>query len=546
MLADLRRAAGASPHAAGCAVSHGLGLHLGLLVRWRLASCGLSFREDVSSFGEPESMISAEWGHSSPSRETWEVDASGAGSLLEGDDEEVMLLSGWVRTGAWLRPDAPIAFEDAAAPPPGDAAAGCVACAASDVAVLWPADSCRPAVVLRIRLTGGSLDATLHACPDTGVARLLALRVGGDDEAWAFSRDGSLCVHTTGSGARNLYRTDGRGAPPVCEPLFRPPIGSLTSLAGGSFVSGEPSRVPIERSGSGHTLISMHVNGVSGLAILDTGASGLIVSRRAGDAAKCSAFGSVHVSGAGDRVAARWRRADSVRVGPLVLHRPLLLEMETLGLVWGASGPVIGIVGFDLFRRAIVDMPPSPAAHVFIYPPDHTFDLQPPLPWLTCVMGANVPHLWCTWHGCATPELLMVDSGAGGADAILHRRTCERLNMSAVGTFTGTTSLRGVTASSDSRRVGVAAAAPAPPPVATSRRRIDFLELLPGRTAAPGAQGAVRLEPVDTLLLATEGLFDLAPSMSGVVCNPLLGRCRVVVDLMRRRIAVVREAAQAG
>jgi hypothetical protein len=550
-------------------MAHGRGRHLGLPVRWRLhAAPDGSFFEEVSS-----SPVTFCWGYAAPSDALWECDHQGAGAHLELDDREVVLLSLWVRTGYWLRPAAAAQLdiwlddeaaddedtllgeggeeEPGVAPDAGAAAAGT-----------------RVRLCLRLR-AGGRMVARLAVNPVTGRAAVLRMRVAGDAEVWTFgaacgaSGLPALVVHTAASGARDIYRTDGGRAPgPLPSSLFSPPPGSLDSLAGGSYDVSRPSRVPVERSRSGHTLVRVALNGVdAGLAILDTGASGFVISRAAADAAGLDAFGEVYVSGVGDKIAARFRSAATVRVGPLTVHSPLLLEMELKDLVWGASGPCIGIVGYDLFRRAVVDMPPPPACHVELHDPRAWAQSAGEREgatwrWLTVAMVANVPHAYARWHGAegtpadAGPELLMLDSGAGGADAIFHARAVARLGLGGVGTFAGTSSIRGVSGSApapprrtlaaagaSSGTTAVAAVAAAPTP--TQRRQLEWLELLPSADAASRGPGSVRFRGVESLMLGTLGAFDLSEHMSGVVCMPLLARCRVVCDLLRRRVAFV-------
>jgi hypothetical protein len=390
--------------------------------------------------------------------------------------------------------------------------------------------------------------------------------VAGDAEVWTFgSYDAAsglprVTVHTAASGARDLYRADGARAPGALPAsLFEPPTGSLMSLAGGSYDASISHIVPIERSRSGHTLVRVHLNGAdAGLAILDTGASGFVISRAAADAAGLESFGEVFVSGVGDKIASRFRRAASVRVGPLTVEHPLLLEMELKDLVWGASGPCIGIVGYDVFRRAVVDMPPPPARHIELHDPRSwtqeesgsraQADASHIWRWLSVALVANVPHCYARWHGAeggagGAVELLMLDSGAGGADAIFHARCVARLGLTQVGTFAGTSSIRGVSGSAPAapRRPSAASAAPggATP---TQRRQLQWLELLPSGDVA--AQGGVRFQGVESLLLGTPGAFDLSEHMSGTVCMPLLARSRVVCDLLRRRIAFVGPAEE--
>jgi hypothetical protein len=372
------------------------------------------------------------------------------------------------------------------------------------------------------------------------------MSIAGDTEGWAFGGWSpvhplpAVFTHCCASGARDLFRTDGvlrcAQLPSSC---FQPPPGSLESTAGAEWSAAEPSpfRLPVERSRSGHLLVRITLDGAhSGLAILDTGASGFVVSRAFADAAGCAAFGEVFVSGVSQKMAARYRRCASLTLGPLRFAAPLMLELELANLVYGASGPCVAIVGFDLFRRAVVDFPPSPAGHVTLSPAA-CYSPQPALPWVACSLLSSVPHVWCRWAGLppGTAELLLLDTGAGGADSIFHARSCARLGLREAGTYQGESSITGVTASTPPRAaMGLALAKPE----ATQKRQLDWLELLPAR----GRQAPVRFEgPVEVLLLGQKAQFDLSEHMAGVVGTSLLCRTRFVCDYGRRRVAFVEE-----
>ena len=75
------------------------------------------------------------------------------------------------------------------------------------------------------------------------------------------------------------------------------------------------------------------------------GASGLVIEPAAADKLGLPAFGELHVAGIAGRVPCQYRRASSLTVGPLTMARPLFMEMALGGLVRGAPGPVIGIIG---------------------------------------------------------------------------------------------------------------------------------------------------------------------------------------------------------
>ena len=300
------------------------------------------------------------------------------------------------------------------------------------------------------------------------------------------------------------------------------------------------------------------------------------------------------MSGVGTKIRSRYRRAAFARVGPLRVERPILLEMELTGVaratpprrpprppgaapLWrrppapltraprqvaGASGPVVGIVGYDLFRRAVVEFPPAAKAvtsgpepaSILLHCPA-AWAASPPSPpprWLALAIISNVPHLWASFAARGPddapvetgPELMMLDSGAGGSDAIFHARAVERLGLSGVGAYSGASRLVGVSASGEAR---------ASAGVSTQKRVLPAITFLPGpgdsRTVAAGgvvqeggprdAAAQVRFERIETQLLQLTAAFDLSEHMAGVICMPLLARRRVLLDLGSRRMAFV-------
>ena len=82
-----------------------------------------------------------------------------------------------------------------------------------------------------------------------------------------------------------------------------------------------------------------------GYFIVDTGASGFVVETSAADALNLEAFGVVHVTGMAGKIKGKFRRADTFQLGPLQIKNAVMMEMPCGGLVTGAPGPVIGIVG---------------------------------------------------------------------------------------------------------------------------------------------------------------------------------------------------------
>ncbi len=83
----------------------------------------------------------------------------------------------------------------------------------------------------------------------------------------------------------------------------------------------------------------------SGYFIVDTGASGFVIEPTAADKLNLESFGEVHVTGMAGKIKGKFRRAEVFQLGPLEVKDAVMMEMNCGGLVTGAPGPVIGIVG---------------------------------------------------------------------------------------------------------------------------------------------------------------------------------------------------------
>ena len=57
------------------------------------------------------------------------------------------------------------------------------------------------------------------------------------------------------------------------------------------------------------------------------------------------------------QIPAQFIKARTWSLGPLTIAHPVMMTMDLRGLVRGGPGPVIGIVGYDIFRRAVVELP---------------------------------------------------------------------------------------------------------------------------------------------------------------------------------------------
>ena len=436
----------------------GEGRNLGMPVRWCLRHDGASFVEEA--VGPELSYVS---GHSSDAPDVWETDFSGYTQSSQLDDREALLAS-WVRTNWWAHPDAGDALELTLG--------RCTDAERADAAV----EHDEAVVCARVR-DGGVIVARIFVSTREWTPTRMTVRVCGDEERWVFQ---NWNAHTRSGTAHRTDRADGAdgadGASPglvypgkttltgasggkqefraggvranagASAAFFRtpaPPIGtpgrhpdrvsstpSRANRGGVTFDSRLPPEVCVERARSSHVLVRPEIDGVDvGPFILDTGASGLVITGRAAETLGLRAFGEVFVSGVAGKVPCRFRRAGSLTLGPVTVDAPVFMEMDVGGIVSGASEPVAGIVGFDAFKSSVLEVGPG-GSPVRLYDPA-TFVAPAAWRWRSLLMVSNVPHVAADFAGAPNGEarVFMIDSGAGGADCIFHARAVEELGL---------------------------------------------------------------------------------------------------------------------
>lgn len=658
LLSKVRAALGVS----GAADAHdsamiwGEGENLGMPTRWCLRHDGARFLEEA--IGPELSYVSGcdyvvLTGDESLTQKhqntVWETDFSGYTQVLALDDREAALLFGWTRSHFWCKPSArkwlrlEILYDD-------------------DILDDSDDDDSDSDETIRIgaRLNDGVLNATIFIDAKTYLPKRMTARVCGDTEKWTFdewapledfvspksgedsnpppydSSGKSSSKRTVASGAmypgltvlegsaggKQTFRvTRARCNSGATNPdaFYRAPFfstepstetstkKSANKLAGGvSFAPGVAPEVVIERARSSHVLVRPLIDGVDvGPFILDTGASGLVITKAAAArVADCASFGEVFVSGVSGKVPCRFRRASNMTLGPIVIDSPVFMEMALGGIVSGSVEPVAGIVGFDAFKSAIVEVGPG-GAPVRIYDP-RTFKPDANWAWHAIALVSNVPHAFATFSTVDDEDededetsssseadfdgsvnrgpkkssaVFMIDSGAGGADAIFHKRAVEALGLRrlmpppAGGGARGASRVRGV-GGSDGESSGAtrayrgelrwleldkvsaptrlddetalsadANAKPFSPSTSTSKRS-KSREKKKAKSERPAKKKGTggRFENLNVLLAADAG-FDLSEHSVGLICANVLNTRRVVYDVPNRRVAFLVDGA---
>lgn len=562
----------------------GEGRNLGMPVRWCLRHDGASFVEEA--VGPELSYVS---GHSSDAPDVWETDFSGYTQSLQLDDREAALLASWVRTNWWAHPDAGDALELTLG--------RCTDVERADAAV----EHDEAVVCARVR-DGGVIVARIFVSTREWTPTRMTVRVCGDEERWVFQ---NWNAHTRSGTAHRTNRVEGaNGADGASPGLVYPGKTTLTGASGGKQefrvggvrpnagasaaffrtpatpigtpgrhpdrVSSTPSRanrggvtfdprlppeVCVERARSSHVLVRPEIDGVDvGPFILDTGASGLVITGRAAETLGLRAFGEVFVSGVAGKVPCRFRRAGSLTLGPVTVDAPVFMEMDVGGIVSGASEPVAGIVGFDAFKSAVLEVGPG-GSPVRLYDPT-TFVAPAAWRWRSLLMVSNVPHVAADFAGAPNGEarVFMIDSGAGGADCIFHARAVEELGLRRLlppadgGGARSSSRVRGVGGSGGESSGATRA----------YRGKLEWLRLretgesgtgsgtgeetsaessTSTSTSTPKLDGGL-FENLSVLLAADAG-FDLSEHSCGLICANALNSRRVVYDVPNRRVALL-------
>lgn len=230
----------------------------------------------------------------------------------------------------------------------------------------------------------------------------------------------------------------------------------------------------------------------------------------------------------GGRLLCQFRRGQQLTVGPVTIQRPLFMQMSLSGVVAGAPGPVTGILGYDIFRRCVMELPPSShdsanaPFNLTLHDPS-TYTLTPRLNyrWQPIVMIANLPHvevLLTIKKGDKPVKcMFMLDSGAGGVDAMFHSRAVRELGLVQDNKH-GMRTLTGVGGSA----VGG---------MRVKSGEISSIDL-----------SSHQFHKIKCLFTDSDGL-DHTLYSSGILCGDIMSRCIVILDYARARIMFVPDDA---
>lgn len=173
-----------------------------------------------------------------------------------------------------------------------------------------------------------------------------------------------------------------------------------------------PPDVELTWDGSTSLLVRPTINEQDvGWFVLDTGATGMLISREGAEKAGLLPLGTTRLQDGSNTTVFL---GESFELGPLTLNGTKYagVDFPRSGSVFGKKAA--GICGFDLFAQTVFELDASGKA-IRIYDPA-TYVLPPDAAWQPLELHISLPHAWCAFEGDHR-GLFVLDSGYGDAVA---------------------------------------------------------------------------------------------------------------------------------
>jgi predicted aspartyl protease len=318
-------------------------------------------------------------GFGSDGRRSWIRDAAGVVRETELEEAASARLFAAVLSGEWLH-------DERIEQVPGDAA-------------------------LTLTLAGTPLRMELVLDAASGLPRELRHEQEGAIERWTFGdyreAEGGLRAHhwTFDEGAGLEEFTVEHWAPLRDPAVFgwEPSVPQDFTLDADA-----PAELVVERASTGHLIVQATLGGEDlGAFVFDTGAGALVLDRHVADDLGLASIGETIAVGVAGATTSSFRRGTTLELGPLTLLDPIFADLD-LGFLPPHDGrPLIGIIGYDVLARCVVEIEPA-AAHIAL----HSSGDGLPGPWSDLVLHHN--HVCVSARFEGHEGLFRLDTGAGG------------------------------------------------------------------------------------------------------------------------------------
>lgn len=194
----------------------------------------------------------------------------------------------------------------------------------------------------------------------------------------------------------------------------------------GSFQANESPDVACKVIHTGHILVSASLDEAeSRWFLLDTGAEGLVIDTTEADRSGLEWVFKVQQAAHDKPTQRGWVRCMFLRVGPLQIENSILATTNFTPFQSYLNNEAIGILGYDLFASAVVELDASKSA-VRLFRSDQ-YPGQA-LRWYPLRFSAKLPFIRCRVNGVRDADFL-IDTGSNGSIS-LRDEAIERFGIS--------------------------------------------------------------------------------------------------------------------
>ncbi|MFT7484678.1 MAG: putative aspartyl protease, partial [Candidatus Paceibacteria bacterium] len=321
----------------------------------------------------------------------WEKELSAGPYRLEFFAREWAFLRAWVHSGFWLDPKAPLVLSMGLSPT-GER-------------------------LIHVQLKDGLLKASVSLDPESHLPLSLEVPSGGGVlivEYSAYEKIGKVqlahFVRTTLSPGRELHWElfEVTGVDEISRDAFQAPPRTLDT----EFDANMDATVEILRSSSKHLYVRPLINGEEvGLFVFDTGAGFTGINPAVAQELGLESFGKNSVTGlGGEETFSTMSKLDTFQLGPITI-RDLVVTQSGRSIRRYVDGErVVGVIGWDLLIRSILDFSPREGGLSIFDPATHEL---PDAQWTALNLHYQVPYARVSFEG-DRDGLFMVDTGAAG------------------------------------------------------------------------------------------------------------------------------------
>jgi len=339
-------------------------------------------------------------------RTTWTRDWTGTPRVLALGDLAAAEVSTLFLTGGWTSAEAPLRF------------------------TLDPSGS-GDALRLAFTHADGILTGSVTLDAATRLPRAARFTSDGSEQVWTFEHwvdhDGFAFPEFIGlvqSGlAQELATESVTRLASVPEATFAP---RLDPPRDARFDPAVPPELEVRRTQAGYLLVHPSVDGEDlGWFLFDSGAGTNCIARSVTEALAEGPFGEMNAKGVGGTVPARFWRADELRLGPLTLADPILLELDLAFLEPHFGVPIGGILGFELLSRCVAELDMREGA-IALHAPDR-YALPEGGHWEEAILSSRHPCVRAAFED--HEGVFKIDTGAASDTVTLHTRVVRDLDL---------------------------------------------------------------------------------------------------------------------